>query len=113
MKRLKYVIFASVLAVFASVEAPATVGDPVVDQIFSFSKDQRTVDIESKPLVPIQVARSKTVTKVKVKKDGTMVIKEKTKYNDGDGNRGSTKTKTTIPPAVVADPACDEPGVNC
>ena len=43
---------------------------------------------------------SKTV--IKTKKDGTIVVKEKHKTNDGEGNKSTTTSTTTIPPSNLS-----------
>ena len=100
MKRLNYVIFASSVASFGSVEALTAFPDLVVDRTFTDSSHQRVAHDEYRPPALIQLAKetSSTKTTIKTKNDGTVVTTEKTRTNDGEGNKTKTTTTTTTQP---------------
>jgi hypothetical protein len=103
MKQLGYVAFASLMVAAASaqaVTAAAYPGKTRVDLIVQAEglggETRATPDLLR--LAKKEVNSEKTV--VKTKNDGTVVTKTTTKTNDGEGNKSTTRTKTTDKPST-------------
>jgi hypothetical protein len=107
MRRSQSVIGLIFVAVFANAGA-LTVAPPfTLDRTVEVSSDQLFVHHEYQPPGHMQVAdraTESTKTTVKTKNDGTVITKETTKSNDGDGNTIKIKTKTTSSPETNSSP---------